>query len=308
MPEMNTNPGLPRRPAPYLLIGTAGLVALLGARASWAAGGEQCATAYERAQELRRAGSLVDARAQLLTCASASCPAFITADCRRWLDEVEAALPSVVFAARKAGRDLEQVLVEVDDQLVAERLDGRAVAIDPGKHTFTFTAPGAAPARIDAIINEGSKHRLIAVDIAASQLPTPAQVAAPALPPVDAPTQAVGAATDLDRRPAPPSMRPLPRALFVVSALGLAGFAGLGLWGLHDERGLRDECAPGCAPARVDRVHRQYLAADISLAAGVVALGLGVYFHSRSPATEASPRFALGLVDGGGTLGFGERF
>jgi hypothetical protein len=295
MPEMKRKRTTPRsrrgslRSGRAALIGALALAGAVDARAAWATVGEQCATAYEQAQELRRGGGLVEARAQLLTCTSASCPTFITADCRRWLDEVESALPSVVFAARRLGRDLELVQVKADGRLVTERLDGRAVAIDPGKHSFTFTAPGSPEVRVDAIINEGSKHRLITVDIPMAPAPPALRV------------------SDADRRREAPTMRPLTRGLFVVGALGVVGFAGLGLWGLHDERRLRDECAPGCAPTRVDRVHRQYIAADLSLAVGVVALGLGAYFH-RWHGTEGPPRFALRLVEGGGTLSVGERF
>ena len=281
----------PARPGWRVLIGAVWLTsAAFGAPNAWAGAGEQCAADYERAQELRRAGSLVVARTKLLGCASAACPTFITTDCRRWLDEVDGALPSVVFAARAAGRDLERVEVKVDGRLVASRLDGRAIALDPGKHRFTFVAPGHGQGRVDAIINEGSKHRLIAVDLAERAGAAPA-------PPLT-----------LERRSPPASPRPWVRGLFMTGAIGLAGFAGFGLWGLHGERGLRDECAPRCAPARVDGVRRRYLAADLGLAIGAVALGLGAYLDFRPQVDDGLPRLAFDLVAGGATLSFGERF
>jgi hypothetical protein len=263
------------------------------ARVAAAAEGATCAPAYERAQELRRRGGLVGARAQLLVCTQADCPAFIVADCRRWLDEVEAAMPTVVLAAQSSGRDLEAVKVSVDGRVLTTHLEGRAIPVDPGKHRFSFTAAGRRETQVDVIINEGIKHRLIMAELGQ---------------PLAEPTPAI----ELAAPPAQPArpMRPLARGLFVASAIGLAGFAGFGLWGLSQEHSLNDECAPGCSPARVDTVRRRYLAADVSLAIGAIALGLGAYLHGNSVDRGGPARVGLEVAEGGqgATLSFGERF
>jgi hypothetical protein len=52
-----------------------------------------CDSAYERGQELQRAGKLAEARTQFEICSQKACAPFEVADCTRWLREVEAATP-----------------------------------------------------------------------------------------------------------------------------------------------------------------------------------------------------------------------
>src|SRR5579864_3957502 len=59
-----------------------------------------CRHAYESAQLLRRSEELVAARAELQICGAEACPAITRTDCVRWLAEVEAGIPSVVFEAK----------------------------------------------------------------------------------------------------------------------------------------------------------------------------------------------------------------
>ena len=66
-----------------------------------------CLDAASKAQSLRDAHKLVEAREQLRACAAARCPAVVQNDCATWLVEVERALPTVVLAAKNtAGADL----------------------------------------------------------------------------------------------------------------------------------------------------------------------------------------------------------
>ncbi len=100
---------------------------------------QQCVEAYEQTQSLRKSASLRSARASALTCAQAGCPAVVKKDCAAWLTELDQSLPSVVLSARdKAGQETTAVRVFVDNEPLVERLDGRAVALDPGAHTFRF--------------------------------------------------------------------------------------------------------------------------------------------------------------------------
>jgi hypothetical protein len=75
-----------------------------GARADSA---EACMLAAEKAQNLRNAGKLSDAKGELSLCVRERCPALVRRDCTQWMGEVLAMLPTVVPGARDAkGRDL----------------------------------------------------------------------------------------------------------------------------------------------------------------------------------------------------------
>ena len=121
---------------------------------------DECASADEAAQNLRRAGEIRAARYKLLICVSKSCPTMVTSDCAERLNEVEKAIPTVVFAAKDAtGNDLTAVAVTMDGAPLVDHLDGTSVAVDPGKHRFAFTTPGVTSFTKDLAIREGEKDR-----------------------------------------------------------------------------------------------------------------------------------------------------
>jgi hypothetical protein len=121
---------------------------------------EECATANENAQALRRSSKLRKAKEQLLVCVAQSCPGPVREDCVDRLGEVEKATPTVLFAVKDAGGvDLSAVKVQADDVLLTDHLDGSAIAVDPGKHHFTFTMPGGGAVQRDLVIHEGEKAR-----------------------------------------------------------------------------------------------------------------------------------------------------
>src|SRR3954470_3608518 len=74
----------------------------------------KCANAYEQAQRTRKKGELRASQANLLVCTDPVCPAVLRDECLRWADEVERAMPTVVFAVRDpAGQDVTDVRVLV---------------------------------------------------------------------------------------------------------------------------------------------------------------------------------------------------
>ncbi|XXT24056.1 hypothetical protein WME94_21185 [Sorangium sp. So ce429] len=198
----------PARARPALALFLAAALSLVAVEARAQPSKRACAAAYERAQGLRRDGKLIAAREALIACSQPTCPAAAVADCGPWLAEVEKSLPSVVIAARDAGgRERLDVRVLVDGRLLAAALDGKALPVDPGPHTFRYEPAGGPAVEERVLIREGEKNRAITVILgappaggpssprplaapAASASPphaSPAAPAAPAAPPHTAP-------------------------------------------------------------------------------------------------------------------------
>jgi hypothetical protein len=120
----------------------------------------ECLTASNTSAKLRADHKLRQARAQLLVCVSASCPAEVRTECVRRMDQVVASLPSIVFEVKDgAGRDVSAIQIRMDGEVVAERLDGSAIDVDPGEHRFTFDAAGQPPVTQTLLVHEGDKSR-----------------------------------------------------------------------------------------------------------------------------------------------------
>src|SRR4051794_36117853 len=92
-----------------------------------------CLSANDKSIALRNGHKLLAARAQLLICASPSCPGDIRKECVKRIDLVNASIPTMVFEAKdEAGNDLTAVRVKMDDEVIAEQLEGTAISLDPG--------------------------------------------------------------------------------------------------------------------------------------------------------------------------------
>ncbi len=130
-------------------------------------------------------------RSQLLVCAATSCPADIRKECARRVAEVNAAIPTIIFEAKDgAGGDLSAVRVTLDGEVLAERLEGSALSIDPGEHTFVFETTGQSPVTKQFVIQETQKDRREAISFGTPVMPRVSTLAAqpeasspPALPP-----------------------------------------------------------------------------------------------------------------------------
>jgi hypothetical protein len=159
-----------------------------------------CLDAASKGQVLRDAHKLVEAREQFRVCARPQCPAMVQQDCGGWLGDVERGVPTVVLTAKDAGgADLVNVRVSVDGQPLVTRLDGQAVAVNPGTHTFLFDGPNGSRVERQALIKEGEKNQGLAVVMTLSRSSPP-----PPAPPVQAPA----APTEGPVSPAPSSPSP----------------------------------------------------------------------------------------------------
>jgi hypothetical protein len=115
---------------------------------------------------------LRDERTHVLVCAAASCPAEIRKECARRVDELNAAIPRIVFRAKDAsGDDLTAVKVSMDGEALTDHLDGVALAVDPGAHRFTFRAAGQPTLEKTFVIGESQRDRVELIEF--STIPTP---------------------------------------------------------------------------------------------------------------------------------------
>lgn len=241
------------------------------AQAAPAEQSEQCLSAYAAGQRARNAGELLEARASFSLCASSACPDALHPDCGRWLDEVEASLPTVVFrVVTPQGAELDGVSFSIDGA-APQLLDGRSVAIDPGEHALIFRRSGYREREQRFTFTEGEKLSRRSVT----------------LEPLGSTSSAETSSVRIDSSPVA-----LRRASLVPTWIGLgagvagaAGFAYFGSTGRTADRAL-DDCSPNCSAARVSRVKRDYLFANVSLgvgAAGLVTAAVWLLLRPESP-------------------------
>src|SRR5215471_7232207 len=162
---------------------TAVLVTESKARADIAA----CVEAHKSGQRAKIDGHLRRAAQIFTTCgADPSCPTVLRSDCNRFLDDTNRAIPTVIFAVTEDdARDVTDVKVYADQELIASSLNGRPVELDPGPHHIKFVLPRGQVVTQDLLIRESEKDRLIRVNV---QSPRPA--APPAVPPATPPPPA----------------------------------------------------------------------------------------------------------------------
>ena len=263
---------------------TAVLAALAAAGPAWAADPTtaDCLSATESSLTLRNQHKLRDARAQLLICSAATCPADIREECVRRVAEVNAAMPTIVFEVKDAaGSDLTGVRLDMDGGMLAEHLEGTALSIDPGEHTFAFTHAGDPPVQKMFVIREGEKdrrERVVLGTVAVATVPVVSQ--APAAPP-----------------PPPSSWTGRRIGGLVLAVIGVAGIgvgAGYGLAAMSRHDDAQKACPRStCADQHgVDLWNSAHTAGTIStvafIAGGVALAGGAVLWLTGKPETGAT--------------------
>jgi hypothetical protein len=135
---------------------------------------EQCISANEEAFALRKSYKLLAARHKLAICTAPVCPTVIRDDCAERLSELAKAIPSVVFTVKDAGgNDLSDVNVTMDSVVITQRLDGSAIEVDPGEHTFELSSASLPTVSKVLIISEGVRGRQEAVTLKVATAPEP---------------------------------------------------------------------------------------------------------------------------------------
>lgn len=261
-----------------------------------------CLAAAEASLKSGNEHRLRAARGQLLVCAAPSCPADILKECVRRVEEVNAAIPTIIFEAKDAvGNDLSAVKVTMDGEVLSERLEGTALSIDPGEHTFLFETTGQPPIEKHFVIHEAQKDRREAIIFgappAAAVVPpapstaTPDTVAANAAPAPTEPNRGLGAQKI---------------AAIVAGSVGVVGVVGGAIFGvaaMSKKNDAENVCPGACSTqAGVKDWSDAKSAGNASTAFFVVgALGLagGAVLWFTAPSSSHGSRPQVGVWPGG---------
>jgi hypothetical protein len=263
---------------------------------------KSCVASHASAQREAKAGRLRLAAQLYTACGSdETCPEQLRTECAELLEKVRSEQPTVSFSVLdENGKDVSNVRVFSTDELISEGLDGRAIAMDPGKHRLRFLLPWGDVLSNDVLIREGEKNRLVQVKIEKAMESAPAADAKTV-------TKAPPPAARRSERAGPPL------AAWVMTGAAVAGasvFTTFALMGKSDKNEL-DNCAPACGPssrAAFDSLKRSYLIADVGLGVAVVSTAIAAGFfltgRDRVETRADSARFRLGLAarSDGGTL------
>ena len=263
---------------------------------------QECIDANATGQVLRKEAKLLAARAAYTLCAQASCPAVVARDCDALLRDVEAAMPSIVVLARDAsGVDVVDLRVSLDGKVLGDRLDGKAVQLDPGPHHLTAERSGSAPMAQEIIVAEGEhlKRVMFRVDATA-----PPPTAGPA-PVAVVPPEATLPAEPVPDEPSAGGVSPVAWIGFGVGGVALVAGAITGGLTLAKTSSLESDCGGKvCSEAHRDDYDAALALSRVStvsfaLAAVGVGIGIGGLFidtgpdEAQAPATSASARVEL---------------
>jgi hypothetical protein len=263
------------------------IFALLGLTASHAAAGNptaaDCKAAASASTKAAAAHKLREAHDQASVCAAASCSAQTRAACKRRVANLTKAIPTIVFAVTdSSGHDLTDVKVTMDGESLTDHLDGTALSVDPGQHTFAFESAGQPSLEQSFLIVEGQKNRRESLAFPAPPPPPPPPVAAVAEKPAEAST----------------GRRPLRTLGLVIGGVGVTGLVVGGVTGgiaLAKSNASQNDCAsasncPNHAAAVSDHSAAQTLStvSTITFIVGGAALAGGVSLYLLAPRERVS--------------------
>jgi hypothetical protein len=217
---------------------------------------EACIDAHVDAQKRRAESKLLEARDALAQCGSAECPGVLRSECGAWLTEVSRQIPSVVpVVVTQGGADISSATLLLDGTSRSIP-PGASTEVDPGPHTLKVVADGFQVATVPFTANVGGRDRRLEVTLVPIQRPAPVW-----------PYFALGGGV----------------------ALGVGAFAGLGALARSDEKELAS-CKPNCTDGEIDKVSREYLAANVGLAFAAASLaGAGAYFWFTRSSVSVRP-------------------
>ncbi|MGD0526563.1 MAG: hypothetical protein ABSE49_15555 [Polyangiaceae bacterium] len=138
-----------------------------------------CIAANESSIQRRSEHKLIDARALSLKCAATECPALMRTACQKRVDQIDAAMPSVVFDVKDPSGAAVAFQATMDGQPVPDTSPGAPVSADPGDHRFVFAVTGRTPVERTVTFREGENGRHEPVLVPALPPAVPATIPAP---------------------------------------------------------------------------------------------------------------------------------
>jgi hypothetical protein len=263
-----------------------------------------CLGASETSIKLRSAHHLRESRQQLLECAALTCPLEVRSECERRLVGVNAAIPTLVFEAKDAaGNDLSAVSVSMDGKPLADRLEGTAISLDPGSHSFHFEAVGHGMVDKSFVLHEGEKDRRERIVFGAVAAPGVTGVASRAQDQAVPPKAADGSSpASADRGTTSSSWGPLKTVGVVAGGVGLVGIgigAAFGLLAASDKNNANCDANGYCTPGPLSDARSHATVSTVGFIAGGVLLAAGIGL------VISGPRERAGSVQVGPTVGAG---
>ena len=259
-----------------------------------------CLAASEASLTAKSEHRLRMERAQLLTCAAASCPADVRRECIRRVDEVNVAIPTVIFEAKDgAGNDLGAVRVSMDGEVLAERLEGTALSVDPGEHSFVFETADGLSLTKTFIISVSQKDRRETITFA-----PPVSSGGAGVPSTEVRSDLATGGEEAPGTEVGSGLGTQKILALVAEGIGVVGLgmgSAFGLVALSRKSDAEKACANLCTDASgVNKWNDAKSAADIStvafLAGGLaVAGGAVLWFTARTASPAGGPSAAIGI-------------
>lgn len=226
-----------------------------------------CVESHVAGQRAQRTGRLRVARDAYSQCTRSVCPPVIQSECFALLSEVDNELASIVVEGTDDGRPTDDLFVYVDGERVADSTK-EPITVDPGERTLRYeTRDGRFLEQRVIFVRREKMRRMLARFSSRSEDGRPSLAGMPEPRPLE-PSRRTPA-------PEPPRERPTPALVYVLGGVGLVGLSAFGTFGAlgtarENELG---RCAPRCDGDAVSGMYDRYLAADVSLSVGIVALG-----------------------------------
>jgi hypothetical protein len=219
-----------------------------------------CIDASTRGQQSKLTARYGEAQRAFAACSASECPDAIRADCAKGLAEVDALIPSVVFAVRdERGLDVNDATLLLDDAEV--RLDGKPLPLEVGPHQLSLKR-GSVAVNQTLIVTAGEKGRVVSLTLPREEVATAPRDELPKTSP---------------SAPAASGPRIGAFILLGIAGVGAAAFTGFGLAGRGAYTKLSQQpCASTktCMESEQAPIRSQFLVADASLAVALTA-GIG---------------------------------
>jgi hypothetical protein len=121
-----------------------------------------CANAYRRGAQLAREARFFAATEQMRICTKLICSPALRKECMARVDQLTLDTPSLVPEVMDdRGRPVVDVRITMDGKPWVNRIDGRAIPVDPGQHTFTFETRGVVFAKERIVVLQGQRNRTL---------------------------------------------------------------------------------------------------------------------------------------------------